>query len=32
LYASNIAPNDADHDASPSDLPMTKRCMSDAPS
>jgi len=31
-HASNIAPNDAYHDASPSDLPMTKRWMSDAPS
>jgi hypothetical protein len=29
---SNIAPNDANHDASPNDLPMTRRWMSDAPS
>jgi hypothetical protein len=29
---SNIAPNDAHHDASPNDLPMTSRCMSEAPS
>jgi hypothetical protein len=29
---SNIAPNDAHHDASPNDLPMTSRWMSDAPS
>ena len=32
MNASNIAPNDAYHDASPSDLPMTRRWMSDAPS
>ena len=32
MDASNIAPNGAYHDASPSDLPITSRCMSDAPS
>lgn len=32
MNASNIAPNDVNYDASPSDLPMTNRCMSDAPS
>jgi hypothetical protein len=32
MDASNIAPNDANHDASPNDLPMTRRWMSDAPS
>ncbi len=32
MCAPNIASNDANYDASPSDLPITKRWMSEAPS